>query len=129
MRILKTKWFTQFATKHSISDQKLKVAIEEVESGIVDADLGGGLVKKRIAREGGGKSGGYRTIIAYRQRATAFFIFGFPKNQRDNINDKELAILRDAARQYAKLTDSEITSAVLLGQFTEIDLNAKKIHK
>ena len=129
MRILKTKWFAHFAIKNRIPDQRLKTAIEEVESGIMDADLGGGLIKKRIAREGEGKSGGYRTIIAYRRQATAFFIFGFTKNRRDNIDDKELAILRDAARQYAKLTDSEITAAVLVGQFTEIDLNDKKIQK
>lgn len=120
MRILKTKWFTRFAKKNAITDQKLKHAIEEVEKGILDADLGGGLVKKRVPRSGGGKSGGYRTIIAYRRGERAFFIFGFAKNEIDNIDDKDLAELRDAARQYDRLTEEEIDCAVADGKLKEL---------
>ena len=120
MRVLKTKWFTRFANKHGISDHKLSDAIKEVEDGIIDADLGGGLVKKRIARDGKGKSGGYRTLIAYQRREKAFFIYGFAKNEMDNIDPKDLAMLKDAAKQYAALDDTNITAAVVIGQLEEI---------
>lgn len=126
MRVLKTKWFTRFAKKNGILDKQLSDAVNEVERGIVDADLGGGLVKKRVARHGGGKSGGYRTIIVYSRGEKAFFIFGFAKNERDNIDDKDVAELRDAAREYAKLTDTQITAAVVMGQLTEIKEHGKR---
>jgi hypothetical protein len=120
VRILKTKWFTRFAKRNAIDDHRLREAIEEVEGGIVDADLGGGLIKKRVPRCGGGKSGGYRTIIAYRRGARAFFIFGFAKSEMDNIDDKDLAELRDAARQYDRLTEEEINCAVADGKLKEL---------
>jgi hypothetical protein len=129
VRILKTKWFTQFAAKNKIPDPKLREAIEEIERGIIDADLGGGLIKKRIARCGVGKSGGYRTLIAYRKGKRAFFIFGFSKNQMENVEHKDLAALKDAARQYAKLTDTQVTDAVANGKFTELLQHEKKIQK
>ena len=120
MRILKTKWFTHFAIKNRIPDHRLKTAIEEVESGIIDADLGGGLIKKRIAREGEGKSGGYRTIIAYRRRETAAFIFGFSKNKMDNIDAKDLAALREIASELEAMTEIQIRQLIDQGRLKEI---------
>lgn len=127
MWVFKTKWFTRFAAKNGISDRKLKEAIDEVERGIIDADLGGGLVKKRIAREGEGKSGGYRTIIAYHRKgrgvnqgANAFFIYGFPKNELGNISEKDLAVLKDASKQYGALDDTQINAAVVIGKLDEV---------
>ena len=120
MQALKTKWFMRFAKNNDIPDRRLRDAVEEVARGIIDADLGGGLVKKRIARDAAGKSGGYRTIIAYRKGGKAFFIFGFPKNEMDNIDGKDLAALKDAARQYEMLTEEQISRAVAAGRLKEI---------
>jgi hypothetical protein len=75
-------------------DASLCEAIRNADQGLVDADLGGGVIKQRIARSGGGKSGGFRTIILFRARSRAFFVHGFAKNDRDNIDDKELAAFK-----------------------------------
>jgi hypothetical protein len=129
VRIFKNKWFIRFAYKSGIDDGKLVSAIDEAEDGIIDADLGGGLVKKRIAREGAGKRGGYRTIIVYQRGKRAFFVYGFPKNAVDNIDDKDLADLKSLARIYAKLSEDEISKAVERGVLTEVFKNGKKIQK
>ena len=76
MRIFKTKWFARFARHEQIMDAGLREAIERVERGLIDADLGGGLIKQRVARRGQGRSGGYRTIIAYRAKKRRCF---FPR--------------------------------------------------
>jgi hypothetical protein len=74
VRIFKTKWFARFARKEDISDKKLADAVKEAEKGLHDGDLGGNVIKKRVARAGKGKSGGYRTIIVYRARSRAVFV-------------------------------------------------------
>lgn len=89
MRIFKTRWFQKWAKKEKISENALRQAIEEMEQGLIDADLGGHVYKKRIAIQGQGKSGGVRTLIAYRLNNKAFFMYGFAKNKRANISDKE----------------------------------------
>lgn len=99
MRIFRTKPFTRFARKARLSDSSLIAAINAAERGLIDADLGGGVIKQRIAREGGGKSGGFRTIILFRAGARAFFVHGFAKNERDNINENELVAFRLLATQ------------------------------
>jgi len=66
--------------REGIADSSLLEAIERAEQGLMDADLGGGLIKQRVARKGQGRSGGYRTILAYRARDRAFFILGFAKS-------------------------------------------------
>lgn len=126
MRIFKTKWFTRFARKNEITDRRLKVAIGEIEKGILDADLGGGLVKKRVARAGAGKSGGYRTMIAYRRGERAFFLFGFPKNELDNVSNEDLARLREIGSELVNMTEQEIANALRQGRVTEIS-DAEKI--
>ena len=78
----------QFQKREVIDDAALTRAVANAEIGLVDADLGGGLIKQRIARFGQGKRGGYRTIIAYRQGGRAVFLFGFAKNERDNLEDR-----------------------------------------
>ena len=94
MRIFKTKWFQKWAKKEKVSESALRKAIEEMERGLVDADLGGHVYKKRVAIQGRGKSGGVRTLIAYQVEDKAFFIYGFAKNKRANISDKELEALQ-----------------------------------
>jgi hypothetical protein len=75
----------------------LSEAIANAEQGLVDADLGGGLIKLRVARPGQGKRGGYRMIIAFRSRLRAVFLFGFAKSELGNIDDDQLATLREIA--------------------------------
>ena len=83
--IYKTKWLARFTRRERITDGSLREAIDRAERGIVDADLGGGLIKQRVAREGQGRSGGYRMLVAYRQQGRAVFLYGFAKNEQDNI--------------------------------------------
>lgn len=100
MHIFKTKLFAKFARRERITDASLSEAIERAGRGLLDADLGGGVIKQRVARQGQGRSGGYRTLIAYRSGDFAVFLFGFAKNDRDNINDDELNILKTVAGQW-----------------------------
>ncbi len=81
MRVFRNKWFTRFAGRNGLSDEMLRKAVADAESGLVGADLGGGVIKQRIARPGGGgKSGGFRSIILFRAGSRAFFVYGFPKD-------------------------------------------------
>lgn len=85
MRIYCTKWFARFARQEGIAEADLLGAIARTERGLIDADLGGGLIKQRVPRQGQGRSGGYRTIVAYRYREFALFLYGFAKSERENI--------------------------------------------
>lgn len=120
MRVFKSKHFSRYAKKEGINDATLANAIREIESGLVDAHLGGGLVKKRIAREGSGKSGGYRTIIAFSSGQRSLFLFGFAKSDRDNIGDDELCELRKISLLFLGLKNDEITSALKIDRIEEI---------
>lgn len=97
MRLFKTKGVVRFSRREKITDASLREAASRAEQGLIDADLGGGLIKQRVARAGQGRSGGYRMMIAFRVADRAVFLFGFAKNERDNIGPKELATLREAA--------------------------------
>ena len=94
MRIFKTKWFARFARRARIGDRLLQEAIERAERGIVDADLAGGVIKQRLARQGQGRPGGHRGLIAYQRSRRAVFLYGFAKSERDNIADDELTTAR-----------------------------------
>ncbi len=102
MRIFKTKWFVRYARRERIDDDSLREAIERAEHGLVDGDLGGDVIKQRVARKGQGRSGGYRVLIAYRRGNRAIFLYGFAKSERENIDDDELATLRDIAAGLAQ---------------------------
>jgi hypothetical protein len=93
--VFKTKWPGRFARRERITDKSLMEAIERAERGVIDADLGGGVIKQRVARSGQGRSGGYRMLIAYRRGARAVFLYGFAKRERDNIDPDELLTLRE----------------------------------
>ncbi|MGA9071208.1 MAG: type II toxin-antitoxin system RelE/ParE family toxin [Terracidiphilus sp.] len=99
MRIFKTRWFTRFARQEGLLDDFLIEAIQRAERGLIDADLGGGLIKQRLARQGQGRSGGYRAIIAYRAENKAFFLHGFAKSDQENISEDELSTLRKFGRR------------------------------
>jgi hypothetical protein len=94
MQVFKTRWFARFARQEKIADVYLREAIARAERGLVVADLGGGLIKQRVARQGQGRSGGYRVIVAYRAANKAFFLHGFAKSDQENIGEDELITLR-----------------------------------
>jgi hypothetical protein len=93
VRIFKTKWFARYARRERIGDESLHEAIERAERGLVDAELGGNVIKQRVARRGQGRSGGYRMLIAYRRGDRAMFLYSFAKSERENIDRDELATL------------------------------------
>ncbi len=121
MRIFKDKFFARFARREAIGDDALCATIAAAERGLIDADLGGGVIKQRVARPGAGKSGGYRTLIFFRKGDRAFFVLGFAKNDRDNIGPNDLAILKRTAAETLALTDDEI--ATLLEKELLIEVN------
>ncbi|MDD2366030.1 MAG: type II toxin-antitoxin system RelE/ParE family toxin [Desulfuromonadaceae bacterium] len=127
MRVFKSKHFSRYARKEEIDDETLANAIREIESGLVDAVLGGGLVKKRVAREGSGKSSGYRTIIAFSSGHRSLFLYGFAKSDRDNIGNDELRELRKLSQLFLALKDEEITSALEIDRIEEIPYHDKTI--
>lgn len=99
MDVFMTKVFERWRSKEGLSHRALCQAMDELERGLVDANLGGGLYKKRVGRTSGGKSSGYRTLIAARFRERAIFIFGFAKNERESIDRREERALKAYARQ------------------------------
>ncbi len=120
MRIFKTKWVARFVRRERIDDAGLKEAIARAERGIIDADLGGGLIKQRVARPGQGRSGGFRMIVAYRTEDRAFFLYGFAKNERENIEDNELEALRVVAAGMLVRNDAALERAKAEGELQEI---------
>lgn len=120
MRVFKNAWFERFARKQGIADKVLLEAIERAERGLVDADLGGGVIKQRVARPGQGKSGGFRTIILYRMAERAFFVYGFAKSDRDNIDDDEEVNFKKAAEYVLGLSETHLAELLGKGQLTEV---------
>lgn len=120
MRLFKTKGVVRFARRERIQDDALSDAIRRAERGIVDADLGGGLIKQRVARPGQGRSGGYRMLVAYRSAGRAVFLYGFAKSDRDNIEDDELQDLRTLGANWLAATQAQIEQALDAGELKEI---------
>lgn len=116
----KHRHFASWAKAEKISDADLKTAISEIHAGLVDADLGNGLVKKRIARKGQGKRSGYRVLLAFRHEHRAFFVYGFAKNQRENITAKEQRVYKNLAEIYLSLDKSEIKKLIKSGEIIEV---------
>ncbi len=102
----------RFARRERISDQSLREAIGRAERGAVDADLGGGLIKQRVARPGQGRSGGYRVIVAYRAWNRAVFLYGFAKSDLDNISPDQLRTFRAIGANWLAATAATIGRAV-----------------
>jgi hypothetical protein len=124
MKIYKTKWFHRWAAKEDLTDAVLCSAIAELERGLADA-LGGYVYKKRVALPGRGKRGGARTLIAFRRGASAFFIYGYPKNERANIRDDDLRALRFLAGELLGYGTHELAKAVASGELFEVIENGK----
>lgn len=120
MMILKLRSFHRWAKSEGISDFSLKKAVNEIGRGLVEGDLGGGLFKKRVAREGGGKRGGFRTMLAFRRDDRSIFILGYPKNEKDNIGDDELTALKKLAKELLNATEMEIRKRIEAGELIEV---------
>lgn len=120
MRVYKNAWFAKFALKENIHDGILCDAIHRAERGLVDADLGSGLLKQRVAREGEGKSGGFRTLIFFRLADRAVFAFGFAKNDRANLSSNETVMFKKAAKVVLALSQAEIDIELKAGRLTEV---------
>jgi hypothetical protein len=93
-----------------------------MNSGLYDANLGGNIYKKRIPLHNKGKSGGARTILAFKINNKAFFIYSFAKSKQDNISDKELKALKKLAKVYLGLTDTEIIEAIRIGSLIKVNI-------
>ena len=117
----------RFANKAGIGDVVLCEAIRDAERGLIAADLGGGVIKQRIARPGQGKSGGFRTLIVFRLGIRAFFVHGFAKNEKDNIGKDELVALKKLAFELLAHDDKVIARVVASGTLTEVICDEKAI--
>ena len=111
-RIFKNKSFARFARKSGIADASLCKAVADAEKGLIDADLGGGVIKQRVARDGAGKSGGFRTLVLFRLGRRAFFVHGFAKKDKANISDDDLVALRELAAIMQAYNDAELDRAI-----------------
>ena len=106
--------------KMGLHDNNLKEAVAEIANGLIDADLGQGVFKKRIALPGRGKSGGARTIIAFRMDHRTIFIYGFAKNDKDNISKSDEEQLKQYAKTLLGFTEQQIKNAIKIGELIEV---------
>jgi len=106
--------------KTELSDHSLCKAVDEMANGLIDADLGGGLVKKRIALPGRGKSGSARTLIATNKGSRWFFVFGFEKNERANISSKEKEAIQFLSKDLLERSANDIETLIKAGKLKEI---------
>lgn len=120
MRVFKTRHFCRWMRKTELTDRALCAAVREMASGLVDADLGRGVIKKRIGLAGRGKRGGARTIVATNKADRWFFVFGFEKNVRASISDDELEALQEIAQVLLARTAAELDSILADGSIEEI---------
>ena len=125
MSVYKTKEFSKFARKADLKSADLLDAAQAVASGQWDADLGGGVFKQRIARDGGGKSGGFRTIILFKVGGHSFFVHGFAKNEKANITPKELKALKALAATFLALDLSALETAKTAGEIAEVTIDGE----
>ena len=110
-RVFKTRHFSRWMRKTELIDRALCQAVEEMAQGLIDADLGGSIVKKRVGLAGRGKRGGARTLVATNKGNRWFFVFGFEKNERANISDKELETLQEIAADLLARTAQQLNKA------------------
>jgi hypothetical protein len=120
VQIFKTKWLARFARRAGIADHSLREAIERAGRGTIDADLGGGIIKQRVARSGQGRSGGYRMLIACRAGSCAVFLYAFAKSERENIDPDELLTLREIGATWLAADSRRIAHALEEGILQEV---------
>jgi hypothetical protein len=121
MRIFKNKMFNKRAIKEGISDQALRDAVADMNNGLIDANLGGNLFETRVAVSGKGKSGGVRTLLAFKVDDRAFFIYGFAKNVRANIKENEGKALKIYAEELLCYSSKKLDKALKEGVLIEVE--------
>jgi hypothetical protein len=121
MPIFKTKWFVRFARRERIRDIDLVESVRRANRGLVDADLGGHVIKQRVARPGQGRSGGYRVLLAFHAGARSVFLYGFAKSERDNIAANELMTLKEIAAAWLAADEATIARAVAEDVLQEVE--------
>ena len=127
MMLLKSVIFERFARKRKISDAVLWEAIKRAETGLIDADLGGGVIKQRVAREGEGKRGAFRTIVIFRSGERAFFVYGFAKSKQANIQQDEKAALKKLAPYLLNMPDEKLNALIADGSYMEVTENGPTV--
>jgi hypothetical protein len=118
---LKTKWFTKWAKKNDVSDKYLNEAVQNIESELSAVNLGTNIYKVRISRKGSGKSGGFRTILVFKASERAVFLYGFAKNEQDNISKSELAMFKKLGKDLLLLNQQELETAIKSNALQEIE--------
>jgi len=103
-----TRFFDRWSDDEGLTSEVLVQAVRELEDGLLDGDLGGGIIKKRVRVPGRGKSGGARVLLATNRRDRWVFIYGFLKNQRANVSRPELVALRELSRDLLALTEEQL---------------------
>ena len=126
MNVYLSKAFTRLARREGLTAVHICQAVAEMNTGLIDANLGAGLFKKRIAIPGQGKRGGWRALLGFQAGKKAFFLYLFPKNSRDNIEDDEMKALKRLTRYYLTLKPSEIKTALQCGELNEVNCNEKE---
>ncbi|MFG1366008.1 type II toxin-antitoxin system RelE/ParE family toxin [Xanthobacter versatilis] len=129
MRVFKNSRFHKFARKEKISDAMLCEAVERAERGQIDADLGAGLIKQRVARPGAGKSGGFRTLVFFRAETRAVFAFGFAKSDMANLDDAEEAYLKKAAKLVLGFADAQMDAEVAADRMFEVNCDEQDLQE
>ena len=127
MQTFKPKAFARFADREGLEEAALCEAVRRARDGLIDADLGGGVIKQRIARKGGGRSGGFRTIVVFRRGALAFFVHGFAKSDRENLRRKELSGLRSLANEYLALDAAGLAAVQAVGAIIEVECDDQAV--
>jgi len=121
LKLFKFPWFSHFARKEHISDVALRQVADQLESGLFEADLGGGVYKKRLARPGRGKSAGYRLIIFFKRDGLTFFVYAYAKSRQENILASDLAAFKKLAGEVLEMTEEQIVAGLEAGRFEEIE--------
>ena len=117
---LKTKWFNKWSKKNRIGDEKLLIALGNISNNLGTSDLGGNLYKVRLPKTGQGKSGGFRTIVIYKEADIAIFVYGFSKNEKDNLDKEELKYFKKLAKDLLSIERQEYSELEKLGDFISI---------
>ena len=121
VRLFKNTWFDRFAKSEGMTDDQLCRIAAEIAAGEVEANLGAGVFKKRVAREGEGKSGGYRIIMLFKDaKSRLLFVYAYPKSDRDNISQNEKKYFKKLAKDFFSYSDKDLTKLVDLGNLIEI---------
>ncbi len=120
---LKTKWFNKWASKNKMHDSALESALNDLLQNKGVSNLGGNLYKIRVSKVTGGKSGGYRTLVAYKKDDFAIFIYAFAKNEKENLKRDELTLLKKLSGDLTSLDTVEIKRQIILGNIIELEVN------